>query len=162
MLVFPLRFLIKGTMIEKELMINDWVMLDGKEPKQITGIYAHHCKHGYVQIKNLDCSAEYLSPIPITKEILESNGFKVREGCTTAWDWHSGETSVHIDGDHRCPIGQTLTIYVPGGTVGAAFSSHRAISDLKIGGIHELQHALRLCHVNKEIEIKWTRNNTED
>ena len=141
----------------EELMINDWVMLDGKEPKQITGIYAHHCKHGYVQIKNIDCSAEYLSPIPITKEILESNGFKVREGCTTAWDWHSGETSVHISGDHTCPIGQTLTIYVPGGTVGAAFSSNRAISDLKIRGIHELQHALRLCHVNKEIKIKWTR-----
>lgn len=146
----------------EELMINDWVMLDGKEPKQITGIYAHHCKHGYVQIKNIDCSAEYLSPIPITKEILESNGFKVREGCTTAWDWHSGETSVHISGDHTCPIGQTLTIYVPGGTVGAAFSSHRVISDMKIRGIHELQHALRLCHVNKEIKIKWTRSNTED
>ena len=101
-------------------------------------------------------------PVPITKEILESNGFKVREGCTTAWDWHSGETSVHIDGNHTCPIGQTLTIYVPGGTVCAAFSSHRAISDLKIRGIHELQHALRLCHVNKEIKIKWTRSNTED
>jgi hypothetical protein len=93
-------------------------------------------------------------PVPITKEILESNGFKVREGCTTAWDWHSGETSVHISGDHTCPIGQTLTIYVSGGTVGAAFSSHRVISDLKIRGIHELQHALRLCNINKKIEIK--------
>ena len=96
----------------------------------------------------------YCKPVPITAEILEANGFKLREGCTSAWDWNSGETSVHISGDHTCPIGQTLTIYVPGGTVGAAFSSHRVISDLKIRGIHELQHALRLCGIKLEVKIK--------
>lgn len=97
---------------------------------------------------------DYLEPIPLTAEILEQNGFKLREGCTSAWDWHDGEKSAHVSGNHTCPIGQTLTIYVPGGTAGAAFSSHRAISDLKIRGVHELQHALRLCHINKEIKIK--------
>ncbi len=98
-----------------------------------------------------DCNCE---PVPLTDEILEQNGFKLREGCTSAWDWHNGETSVHISGNHTCPVGQTLTIYVPGGTVGAAFSSHRVISDLKIRGVHELQHALNLCRIDKKIKVK--------
>ena len=100
---------------------------------------------------------DYMEPIPLTKEILEQNGFKLREGCTSAWDWFDGETSIHISGNHTCPIGQALTIYTPGGTVGAAFSSHLTISDLKTRGVHELQHALRLCHINKEIKIKEER-----
>jgi hypothetical protein len=97
---------------------------------------------------------DYLEQVLLTSEILEQNGFKRSEGCTSAWDWHNGETSVHVSGNHTCPIGQTLTIYVPGGTVGAAFSSHRAISDLKIRGVHELQHALNLCHIDKKIKVK--------
>ena len=85
------------------------------------------------------------SPIPLTAEILEKNGFKLREGCTSAWDWGKGEFSVHISGTPDCPIGQTLTIYTPGGTVGAAYSSHRTLSDYKFRGVHVFQHALRLC-----------------
>lgn len=97
---------------------------------------------------------QFVDPLPATGDILTANGFTLCEGCTSAWDWHSGDTSVHISGDHTCPIGQTLTIYVPDGTVGAAFSSHRVISDLKIRGIHELQHALHLCGIKLEIKIK--------
>lgn len=87
----------------------------------------------------------WIEAIPLTKEILEKNGFKLREGCTSAWDWGNGEFSVHISGTPDCPIGQTLTIYTPGGTVGAAYSSHRTLSDYKFRGVHVFQHALRLC-----------------
>lgn len=37
---------------------------------------------------------DYLEPIPLTAEILEQNGFKLREGCTSAWDWHDGEKAL--------------------------------------------------------------------
>ena len=134
-----------------ELMIGDWVYnTHNRQPEQVCEIREHMVMLAYNDLYDYD----EIEPIPLTKEILEQNGFKLREGCTSAWDWHNGETSVHISGNHTCPIGQTLTIYVPGGTVGAAFSSHRAISDLKIRGVHELQHALRHCDVDKEITIK--------
>lgn len=134
-----------------ELMIGDWVMNTyNRKPEQVCEIRERMVMLDYNDLYDYD----EIEPIPLTKEILEQNGFKLRKECTSAWDWHDGETSVHISGNHTCPIGQTLTIYVPGGTAGAAFSSNRAISDLKIRGVHELQHALRLCHINKEITIK--------
>ena len=142
-----------------ELMIGDWVrkLEPGGHtiPVKVTGIIDEDNSvlferrdgvHGVTDIKSFE-------PIPLTKEILEKNGFELREGCTTAWDWLDGEKSVHISGDHTCPIGQTVTIYTPGGCAGAAFSSHRTLSDHKIRGVHELQHALRLCGIEKEIEL---------
>lgn len=134
-----------------ELIIGDWVYnTHNRQPEQVCEIMEHMVMLAYNDLYDYD----EIEPIPLTKEILEQNGFKLREGCTSAWDWHDGETSIHVSGNHTCPIGQTLTIYVPGGTAGAAFSSHRAISDLKIRGVHELQHALRLCHINKKIKVK--------
>ena len=134
-----------------ELMKGDWVYnTHNRQPEQVCEIMEHMVMLAYNDLYDYD----EIEPIPLTKEMLEQNGFKLREGCTSAWDWHNGETSIHISGNHTCPIGQTLTIYTPGGTAGAAFSSHRTISDLKIRGVHELQHALRLCHINKEIIIK--------
>ena len=145
-----------------ELMIGDWVLLDMNwaedDPMYARLNYQpYQIKRGedFDLAEETNCigDADAYQPIPLTKEILEKNGFELREGCTTAWDWLDGEKSVHISGDHTCPIGQTVTIYTPGGCAGAAFSSHRTLSDHKIRGVHELQHALRLCGIEKEIEL---------
>jgi len=134
-----------------ELMTGDWVYnTHNRQPEQVCEIMGHMVMLAYNDLYDYD----EIEPIPLTGEILEQNGFKLRKGCTSAWDWHNGETSVHVSGNHTCPIGQTLTIYVPGGTVGATFSSNLAISDLKIRGVHELQHALNLCHIDKKIKVK--------
>ena len=146
-----------------KLMIGDWIKTSNNTnwSEDLRGIVCRITNLGdnYIaatDINNLKSPygiSVNFEPIPLTKEILEKNGFKLREGCTSAWDWHNGETSIHISGNHTCPVGQTLTIYVPGGTVGAAFSSHLAISDLKIRGVHELQHAIKLCGIGKTIEL---------
>ncbi len=150
--------------MNENIQQGDWLIPNGcEEPHQVRAISYQEDLAGKWTILIFEGGKDFwevwyypdsCKPVPITAEILEYNGFKLREGCTSAWDWHNGETSIHISGNHTCPIGQTLTIYVPGGCAGAAFSSHRVISDLKIRGIHELQHALRLCNINKEIEIK--------
>ena len=140
----------------KDLMIGDWVRIP--HINKIGKVYridrANGKGNGFAAVIDGDFHESLLESIPLTKEILEYNGFELREGCTTAWDWHNGEQSVHISGDHTCPIGQTVTIYTPGGCAGAAFSSHRTLTDHKIRGVHELQHALRLCRINMEIKIK--------
>ena len=141
----------KGDMKARELMIGDWVYsTHNRQPEQVREIREHMVMLDYNDLYDYD----EIEPIPLTGEILERNGFKLRKGCTSAWDWCNGETSIHVSGNHTCPIGQTLTIYVPGGTVGAAFSSNRAMNDLKIRGVHELQHALNFCHINKKIKVK--------
>ncbi len=139
-----------------ELMIGDWVdfRFAGFDlRRKVLAIHANNMVEFKSDNGHVVVPVEQLKPIPLTKEILEENGFELREGCTTAWDWHNREQSVHISGDHTCPIGQTVTIYTPGGCAGAAFSSHRTLSDHKIRGVHELQHALRLCGIEKEIEL---------
>ena len=144
-------------------MIGDWIKTSNNAnwSEDLRGIICRITNLGdnYIaatdinNLKSLYGSSVNFEPIPLTKEILEKNGFKLKEGCTSAWKWYNGETSIYVSGNHTCPIGQTLTIYISGGTVGAAFSSHLAISDLKIRGVHELQHALKLCGIDKEIEL---------
>lgn len=66
--------------------------------------------------------------IPITKEILEKNGIKYQFGCP--WYQYGDE------------IG------------GEGFEIHFALHcQIQIKYVHELQHALRLCKIDKEIEL---------
>lgn len=78
-----------------------------------------------------------LTPIPLTPEILEKNGFELQRD--------------------KSELG-TLDTYWLGSELGA-FRIHRLNNGdyqfglAKISNVHELQHALRLCGINKEIEI---------
>ena len=118
----------------EDLMIGDWVMLDGKEPKQITGLKTHSCKHGYVQIKNLDCSAEYLEPVPLTPEILEKNGFKYMTGL-----WYIQTKEIR-------PI---QIVFKETNVITLSINCTPVPINLK--HVHQLQHALRLYGIEKEI-----------
>lgn len=130
-------------------MIGDWV----QTPNGCRKVEELSSKNVIIEWHDYGCTMEDVLPIPLTKEILEKNGFELREGCSTAWDWHDGEQSVYISGEHTCPVGQTVTIYTPDGCTGAAFSSHRTLSDHKIRGVHELQHILRMLGIEKEIKL---------
>lgn len=140
-----------------ELMIGDWVMLDGKEPKQITGLKTHSCKHGYVQIKNIDCSAEYLEPIPLTPEILEKNGW-----YHAKFHGSYGRQAMRIDGCYQdeLPKGVDNALCFAQWSIDKKFMYHFleifmwvGSIHLKIEYVHELQHALRLCGIEKEIKL---------
>lgn len=78
-----------------------------------------------------------LTPIPLTPEILEKNGFRLQSD--------------------RSELGK-LDTYWFGNELGA-FRIHRLNNGdyqfglVKIKNVHELQHALRLCGIEKEIKI---------
>ncbi len=79
-------------------------------------------------------------PIPLTREILEKNGFKKDERNENyyKWNWYILEDNVSYDmetGIVRIFKTSDLTFCHP------------------IGYVHELQNALRLCEVEKEITI---------
>lgn len=142
----------------KSLMIGDWVYrVDLKEPipVRILGLEVINYDTTPMQyivdvscpkhINNVGLYTDEICPIPLTAEILEKNGFAYKESdetCATEafHQWHLDGSRFAIDDD----------------------SWWRAVKDgelhVKFGGfplkyLHELQHALRLCGINKEIKL---------
>ena len=142
-----------------ELMIGDWVRIDEPDKYagatgQIQSLMYHReddaayfnvfiqGKFGYV---SRDVCSDDIRPIPITAEILEKNGFENIGDDTyqleekPCWFWvdffrhtygceYDTSTYEYEDDEHR------LKLY-------------------GIPRVHELQHALRLCGIEKEIEL---------
>ena len=107
-----------------DLMIGDWVK----------------CGRRYMKVTQLaeDMDCDDIEPIPLTAEILEKNGF-VGELCSNGIDYVSEEYKLRI-------ICKTNDV---GWTI---YANHFGL-DKKDVFVHELQHALRLCRIEKEIEL---------
>ena len=124
----------------KELMIGDWVIF-GDEPLKVQHIYnngyddivAEIVEDGtneygvYEEIK--DVPVVYCSPIPLTPEILEKNGWKRRE---VFMDMKADE---NINFSWTDLYGESL------------FRNSYYMCDCEY--VHTLQHALRLCGLNE-------------
>ena len=129
-----------------DLMINDLVYyIDGEQPipvvvKMIDG------KCDVVCLRQSDghlfhATIDSLLPIPLTKEILEKNGFKFdgvaalcRKHVLIFYGDKKHDWEVNIDRDDLEPYGKSVSIHVK--------------------YVHELQHALYICGIEKEITIK--------
>ena len=81
-----------------------------------------------------------LEPIPLTKEILEKNGFKYKEGETGMY----GVTTA----PHYICDSVPFEVFCDGEPFAIWFKE-----PINIKYIHQLQHALRLCGIKKEIEL---------
>lgn len=133
-----------------DLMVGDWVMSkELKTPVKVCSIMNHYettiyfCCQGNEFIVN----SYQLEPIPLTPEILEKNGFELDEvmkeycmykGIDNRVILHNDKEymnsvnnwDVHIDSEDYCTIANCELTYV-----------------------HELQHILRLCKIDKEIVV---------
>ena len=128
----------------KDLMIGDWVVINNI-PRQVTFIddcinykiiaIGKHPDGG--RISYVGELSEEVKPITLTPEILEKNGFKkynelyrldIAEGVFVNVDFKSKEpfVSVHNTCYRATPI---------------------------CGYLHQLQHALKLCGIEKTIEL---------
>lgn len=120
-------------------MIGDWVLFEGT-PATVRGVEIY-CSELYVQTNLTD--AWYMSnfePIPLTPEILEKNEFKKDfelKGCY----WRP-------DCRKYCIVKEIETWYFAFRHMGGG---HICISECNY--VHQLQHALRLCKVDKEIVL---------
>lgn len=150
----------------KELMIGDWVKV--KEPDRYAGaqgtiLSLTSLEGGYYAINIFDVNYGYLTkdvfnediePIPLTTEILEKNGFDELMS--------EGEEVAAMFGRKPEPTG--VWQYGFGRFDSVAYMPERSFLRIKfmegcqtdianIKYVHELQHALRLCGVEKEVEI---------
>lgn len=124
----------------EELMIGDWVCLVDPDTKKRTN----------TKVKGSDlCGGgifclQWFEPIPLTPEILEKNGFIEITGRVKRLTWAWKKQGTHIEVNEATPNWYQIVI-------------HKEASDLgdeRIFGryVHELQHALKLIGITKEIK----------
>ena len=120
-----------------ELMIGDWVMFkdptDGsKRPVRIKSINANTCCG--IEGKSLLSLTDDFKPIPITGEILKKNGF-TKSKVFEEWKYKS-------------------ITYKPFPLCFLSITKDSAYLKLcNCVYVHELQHALRLCNIKKDIKL---------
>lgn len=122
---------------EKDLMIGDWVMYD---PNVFVEDEYEPTKEYYPTIiedgEDIDSAVEgCYYPIPLTPEILEKNGFT---------------KDLDADGIHyRFTLIDEHTKF----SILYVRSVFQWLGPLDFKYVHELQHALRLCGINKTFEL---------
>ncbi len=129
-----------------ELMIGDWVSYKGN-PTKIRTIEICNIDVGPLQVTitygDKICGltvidVSMLKPIPLTPEILKKNGFSQDplNGHIFIFQEKSGE----------------VIYYEYGPKYGLTIDNQLAtIQDLRINYVHQLQHALKLCGIEKEV-----------
>lgn len=135
-----------------ELMIGDIVQyLDGK--KLITVVVVKVDGSGNVvrlKQKNghkFNTTIDFLKPIPLTPEILESNGFEQGTIYENAFVFED-------ENEHQILVYLKDRNYTRGGyTYIDAHCGCLDISEMPVNDVHILQHALRLCEIDKQISL---------
>ena len=120
-----------------DLMIGDWVVYDGdteySNPIQIEGMDI--ATDSLITSDREDVGFDGIQPIPLDDNILEKNGFE----CRIAWMLPGEDLGIKQAGDEW----NLLPYY-------ASWDSYRFCT---IEFVHELQHALKLCGIDKEIVL---------
>ena len=138
-----------------ELMVGDWVRNDLGETQQVVELYEEGVMLYYNDIYRNDL----LEPIHITPEILEKNGFRLTKAdtvCPADRYWWA------IDGTRDGAMVE-ITLYNPDvhgvkvltkiHTQSSHESGVNTVHSCDIEFVHDLQHALKLCKIDKEIVI---------
>ena len=130
-------------MTKYDLTLGDWVRIGNGEPTRVTEL-----AHDYVRVAGMfsDQAYGHVEPIPITKEILEKNGFKIDmystlqlgDGKWLEYYHHESRLRMWWKGIDEWENHAEVTYLV--------FQCH-------VWYVHELQHALRLCKIDKEIKL---------
>lgn len=131
-----------GNIIKKEeLMVGDWVMYDPNvfiedEYEPTHPMYPAKIESG----EDIDCAInDCYAPIKLTSEILEKIGF--RKCNEYEYRLECPEMIVSISEEPT-----TFYLYIES-------MAYTLNLEMCIDYVHELQHALRLCGIEKEIEI---------
>ena len=127
----------------EELMIGDWVniMVEGYDnPTQIKEIGPFWVK---VTQDEKDYGIVLIEPIPITPEILERNGFESVKNIFGFKTYKLNDDFILEDrGKRKCLCRSCYTMQ-PYSTFWVCDIEH----------VNELQHALKLCGISKNIEL---------
>lgn len=145
-------------MKKEELMIGDWVSVSGT-PIRIAALGT--VRAGFIDGKGEMFYHGYdsIEPIPLTEEILVNNGFKRID--TTIGNYALAinvENEYDVNDYNRPREFERISTYLRGGYFDGFFEIENRIKEeysccrRSCKYIHEFQHALRLCGIEKEIK----------
>lgn len=119
----------------EELQMYDWVLINDAphKVKQITRkkVGYHRIPYNLDYVRLID-----IKPIPITAEILEKNGIK-NDGASRWYEWSDENAKILFN-----PYYLVTEIESRDVTIKARFDY-----------VHQLQQAIRLCGIDKRIEL---------
>lgn len=122
----------------QDLMIGDWVIIDhptiGKQAERVI-----HVEEDCIMTNETFTTLFEVDPVPLTAEILEKN-FAKRLFFDGEFEGYSYVT----DGMQIDQLADSVFVWICPGTINGILS---------LRYVHELQHALRLCGIEKEIQL---------
>ncbi len=120
----------------RELMIGDWVYnTHNRKPEQVCEVRERMVMLDYYDLYEYD----EIEPIKLTSVLLTANGFYSEQNI--GYVYEDGEYEVIVDlwnNGYRILYNRDVVVSI------------HCFSDI---AVHELQHALRLCGINKNISI---------
>ena len=124
----------------QDLMVGDFVRV--KHIDKIGKIYRIDAANGagneYAALLDGDFDCKDLEPIPLTPEILEKNGWSRPKGAYYyVLEDNPNFAYIAVNLSERTRI----------------FVASDLLFNMAIGNVHELQHALKLCEIEKEIVL---------
>ena len=138
-----------------ELMIGDWV-LDGGVKARVTSIMCD----GIIETTKRISNEEIVEPIPLTQEILEKNGFEKIHLAYTVDKYHylyAVSQRVFIKclpfQNENLKVSNWFGVQIVNNELDAQTNLNSSC-DVTCAYVHELQHALRLCGIKKEIKLR--------
>ena len=139
-----------------ELMVGDLVYSTFcDKPCKVVGIEQYESEYAVVKVTNVSGAKDIqsLTPIPLTPEILEKNEFNILRDAYGMSDpfWSYSNRSVLVD----VTIIRTNNVKVID-WFNVKISTRNDIKQISFCGVkyvYQLQHALRLCGIEKEIVL---------
>lgn len=131
-----------------DLQIGDWAQFQGRYIR-VDAVYRTMIIPNPDDDSHSCIGEEYLQLIPLTPEILEKNGFKdvsviVVGTRKLRWTSEDTRTEITIWLDDTLPMEIVKNIY---------YEDEVSYTLPFPGTVHELQHALKLCGIDKEIVL---------
>lgn len=134
----------------KSLMIGDWVLYD-EEYYRVSELCYNDKVITLIQENKYSTTEAFASenlvtPIPLTEEILKKNGFEKSNNVSDTQPYDKDEEgNMHYSYNNKF-----WGWFQPNG---ALCIPANALGFLEFKYVHELQHVLRLCKIDKEIEL---------
>lgn len=136
-----------------ELMIGDWVLINGtpRKVQSVDGVDDEIMADDelYILCQDRVHSEDEIQPIPLTAEILEKNGFeKGTYELPVSGKKIPKYSYAEVEGDIKEVVLLPLTMNFIW-SFSAIDGTHIPVLQF----VHQLQHALRPCGIDKEIEL---------
>ena len=137
-------------MDSKSLMIGDWVYNTfNQQAEQVVEIRQDQVILAYNDGNDYD----EIEPIPLTAEILEKNGWKLMPNpYKLEYSWSTGAIEEYAD-IHICVGKDHSNVWRWDFPILNIHLYRGDIELTKFRYVHEMQHALKLCGINKTIKV---------